>query len=73
MREAKKQASTVELEASTVKQMLSLYRAVLAADASYTEGAAQYRLRAIHISEAASACNVKRAFEAAAQALGESL
>ena len=64
---------TVELEADTVRQMLSLYRAIESANASYTSGTAMYMNRANHITDAANARNVKRAFQRAASALGEEL
>lgn len=57
---------TVRLEPETVKQMLSLFRAVQTAKTSYTVPFQQMEL----VKATADAKNVKTAFQKAAEAIG---
>lgn len=57
---------TVQLEPETVKQMLSLFRAVHTAKTSYTVPFQQMEL----VKATADAKNVKTAFQKAAEAIG---
>lgn len=68
MRSTKEEAKNlVALDRETVKQMLSLYRAIQVARNTYTSGTTAYKLQVELISQTADARNVKSAFERAAE------
>lgn len=63
----------IQLKPDTVRQMLALYKAVKTAEKTYTTGSTMFKLRADHIAAAANARNVKKAFQEAAEIIGETL
>lgn len=58
----------ITLDAGTVRQMVSLYKAITSAETSFNTGPNMYKQFMEHVTQAAAARNVRRAFEKAAEA-----